>query len=234
MGICVLPFVLLAAGAVAALMGKDAYHWLTREDGFAENMQVVFYSLSFVLSLVLAHRLRGTQTRWIAPLYLYLAAGFFFLVGEELSWGQRILGWSTPESLQAINKQRETNLHNIYGVGSTFKWIQLLVGAYGALLPVVVARWRALAPWRLPLSFLVPHFTLIPYFGCMFIWKLFRTLIETPRRFNFVVKEYNEVIELILSIGFFLFLIYQKRRLNGSLGPAPSGELQSAEKLDPV
>lgn len=35
------------------------------------------------------------------------------MIGEELSWGQRIFGWATPDSIAAINKQGETNLHNM-------------------------------------------------------------------------------------------------------------------------
>jgi len=35
------------------------------------------------------------------------------MAGEEISWGQRIFHWSTPENWAAINAQRETNLHNL-------------------------------------------------------------------------------------------------------------------------
>lgn len=35
------------------------------------------------------------------------------MVGEELSWGQRIFGWGTPSFLAEINSQSEINLHNI-------------------------------------------------------------------------------------------------------------------------
>ena len=35
------------------------------------------------------------------------------MVGEELSWGQRIFGWSTPSFLAEVNSQSEINLHNI-------------------------------------------------------------------------------------------------------------------------
>ena len=35
------------------------------------------------------------------------------MIGEELSWGQRIFGWSTPSFLAEVNSQSEINLHNI-------------------------------------------------------------------------------------------------------------------------
>jgi len=35
------------------------------------------------------------------------------MIGEEVSWGQRIFGWETPSSYAEINMQGETNLHNL-------------------------------------------------------------------------------------------------------------------------
>ncbi|MGH8544797.1 MAG: hypothetical protein ACREX3_14460, partial [Gammaproteobacteria bacterium] len=36
-----------------------------------------------------------------------------YFAGEELSWGQHLFGWVTPEYLNRINDQGETNIHNI-------------------------------------------------------------------------------------------------------------------------
>lgn len=42
-----------------------------------------------------------------------LALVFVFGFGEEISWGQRILGFETPELIKEINIQEEFNLHNL-------------------------------------------------------------------------------------------------------------------------
>lgn len=34
--------------------------------------------------------------------------------GEEISWGQRIFGWNTPESWAEISAQKETTFHNLW------------------------------------------------------------------------------------------------------------------------
>lgn len=44
---------------------------------------------------------------------LLLCVLLFFGAGEELSWGQRLLNFKTPVSLNKINVQHEFNLHNI-------------------------------------------------------------------------------------------------------------------------
>ena len=45
--------------------------------------------------------------------YLGLAVLFLFGAGEEISWGQRILGFQTPEPLSEVNRQEEFNIHNL-------------------------------------------------------------------------------------------------------------------------
>ena len=38
------------------------------------------------------------------------------MMGEEISWGQRILGFATPESMADVNRQGEFNIHNLPGL----------------------------------------------------------------------------------------------------------------------
>lgn len=207
------PFVVALTGAGTALIGKDAYKWFTGEDRFAETVQVFLYAGSLLMCLAVVRKNIQRGERLIAALFAVLACGLFFMVGEELSWGQRLFGWQTPESLAEANKQSETNLHNIHGVGSTFKWIQMVVGAYGVFLPLIALYPPLRAKFGKLMAAVVPHYSLILYFLPMFIWRGYRNLFEPPDGLYFVVAEYNEVIELILAMGFFLFLLYQLRSL---------------------
>ncbi len=38
--------------------------------------------------------------------------GSVYVFGEELSWGQHLFDWTTPEFWNQINDQGETNFHN--------------------------------------------------------------------------------------------------------------------------
>lgn len=66
---------------------------------------------------------------------------------EEISWGQRIFGFETPELLQRYNLQKETNIHNLL-VGpvdtTTRTVIEYAVSAvlffYGVLYPLTLKR----------------------------------------------------------------------------------------------
>jgi hypothetical protein len=181
----------------------------------------VLYAGGLVLALGILRHLLSRGKHLLALLYGGLCLGLFFMIGEELSWGQRIFDWETPASLAENNKQEESNLHNILGVEAAFKWVQLLVGAYGAVLPLVLVRARIGVRARRRLRWLVPPVTLVPYFGALFLWRLFRNLIETPQSLNFAVEEYNEVMELLLAAGGFLFLLYLVRRIRAGEPSAP-------------
>jgi len=87
-----------------------ALQHLTQEDGVIEW----FGALCFLAACVLLFRV-FYRTKYAFILLLGIAC--FFAFGEEISWGQRIIGFKTPESIEKINAQKEFNIHNL-------KWIQ--------------------------------------------------------------------------------------------------------------
>lgn len=80
--------------------------------------------------------------------------GCLYFGGEEASWGQWYLRWTTPEAWQALNNQQETNLHNLEGLGpllDQFPRALLSLGAFvgGVMMPVYLRlRGRSLDPQR--------------------------------------------------------------------------------------
>lgn len=90
------------------------------EDGPIENLGALSYFVAAVLCAMCfrdsrgkAHRFFGWRTQ--ANIHFLLLGLFFFVcAGEEISWGQRIFGWDTPEAWQELNAQKETNLHNLW------------------------------------------------------------------------------------------------------------------------
>lgn len=208
--ILVFPFLLLVSGVMAGLFGKSVYLWFTGEDGLAENLQVLCNGIALLLALFVVRRYRQLGDNLVVVLYLFLCCGLIFLIGEEISWGQRIFGWSTTGVFAEINGQDETNLHNIVGVDAVFKWVQLLVGAYG-FLALVVGRLQIPARWRRLLAAIIPPVSLLPYFSLLFFWKLYRNLVHIPG-WEFRLAEFNEVLELIFALGILLFMVFQLRK----------------------
>lgn len=108
--------VTVGAAAFALLaVSPEAYSWLAREDQLVETFSAAFAFASagvLLASLPALGRVAQRQ-RWsyLAPVAA-IAVALFGLGGEEISWGQRLLGFHTPESL-AGNMQGEANLHNL-------------------------------------------------------------------------------------------------------------------------
>jgi hypothetical protein len=88
----------------------------------------------------------------IAACLLILAVLFFFDAGEEISWGQRIIGWKTPALFRG-NTQLETNIHNYYNAGFSSLHRSLVILPFFVLLSAWLGsrrRWRYFAGLVLP------------------------------------------------------------------------------------
>ena len=118
------PAVYIALATYIALtycvlaMGNNLIGALIPEDHYFEIVgasSLLATSLLFLTGFRLARK-NSDQNRvsiFKQLIYLGLAVVFFFGAGEEISWGQRILGFETPESVTQVNRQEEFNLHNL-------------------------------------------------------------------------------------------------------------------------
>jgi len=177
------------------------------EDGPVETATALFL---LVASLVLGQHalaLNAQGRRGAAGLMLFYALLFFLAAGEEISWGQRIIGWESNEFFQENNKQDETNLHNIIVFGT-----QLTKTLFGPVLTAIILVYLVVLPLlyvrtdrvqRLSDRFVVPvpwlKHGIIALFASILI-----ALIDVDRKW--------EVYELVFSlIVVSIFLLPQNR-----------------------
>ena len=66
-----------------------------------------------VVGIQLLRFASSLPTRRLRLWLLLTTLGCVYFAGEELSWGQHFFGWDTPDYLEVVNDQEETNLHNI-------------------------------------------------------------------------------------------------------------------------
>lgn len=92
-----------------------AINWeagLNREYGFVENFTALCLLAATITYLMTLPRSLGKiHLVWL----VLLALGAFVFLGEEISWGQHFMKWSTPEDWKELNRQGETNIHNLNG-----------------------------------------------------------------------------------------------------------------------
>lgn len=208
------------------------FEWLTAEDSLIEWLQFGCITVVAVSAWRIGVRVMRTENRYIGYLYFAIAFTSVFIAGEEISWGQRLVGWSTPEQFAAINKQGETSIHNIGVVQHLFLLLIFLASMYGAFVPLAQAVFGD-EYVRTPQSMLfVPPLAVVPAFLIMFSYRLVRmTLYE---RSEFLVVKFGESVELSFYFGLALFMWLNLRRLRQSrLIPAalPSSVITSAGEV---
>lgn len=106
-----LTYLVLALGntILAAAIPEDHYFEIVGASSLLVTSVLFFYGFRLV-----RRTLDRTWTSRAKQLvYLGLALVFFFGAAEEISWGQRILGFETPEPMSQVNRQEEFNLHNL-------------------------------------------------------------------------------------------------------------------------
>lgn len=208
-----------AAVVVVALVHRPVFRWITREDGPLEWAQLGFDLVAAAAATWVAVALHRRGMRGASALWALFALVCVFIAGEEISWGQRLVGRETPEALRAVNHQEETNVHNIRPVQDSINVAFMVLGAYGSIGAVVLRRWVARRRDR-PAGFdlFVAPYALFSLFFLVFAYKLTRlTVLPSPR---FVIVKYGEYVELCTAVALAAFAVLTARRLRAARSTA--------------
>jgi len=102
--------VLSITACLAVWLGDQRYIGaLTAEDGVVESLSAVFYFFGLAVCIWRLLGKWGNIKLWLV-IWAFLCLAF---LGEETSWFQRIIGYSTPEFLESMSAQEEVNIHNL-------------------------------------------------------------------------------------------------------------------------
>jgi len=231
------PILAMRNKVVAAMLPEDHYF----ENVGAISLFVT--SVLFFYGFLVARK--SLDKTWFSLMkklvYLGLALLFFFGAGEEISWGQRIFGFKTPDSLAQVNKQDELNLHNLTVMeDSKFLTADHMFDAFWFLFGVLTPAIALLLP---AFKRLASKFIPIVYWGMSllflynYLWaKLAKISFKTAYTFDKItlaqgiqeVKESNYAVIFILVA---MFAIWELDHLKET----PSVPVESgATKIEPV
>lgn len=140
-----------------AYLRPGEYDALMQEDRLVEWWTAALFLAAAALTLGKAIKARRLGDVLVALFCLFVAL-------EEVSWGQRLLGYTPPAVFLEHNTQQETTLHNFADVFGKPKWVlsAILMG-FGTLLPIVARVARSTAFSRQP--FLARASALVRRFG---------------------------------------------------------------------
>ncbi|MGE0872827.1 MAG: hypothetical protein AB7P03_30005 [Kofleriaceae bacterium] len=148
--------VVLASIAVAS---TRTWTEIAQEDGIIE--WATFAAFMFAAGWLVLGVRRPSPSRWFTLARLLLAAFCVVVAGEEISWGQRLLGFKPPDVFLELNFQQEANLHNVLmheeGLGFKIESKHLVIAiavGFGLLWPLLVRteRFKGFASLAPPLA----------------------------------------------------------------------------------
>ena len=167
---------------------------------------VLFLGSSFLLFKV-ASEVRGQPLRFLTRAG---GLGLFLLAMEEMSWGQMIFNWTSPEVMDQHNMQQETNFHNLsflhyhtWTIAACVFTLLFFTAVIGFLLRRNgTLRLGSIADLLLPIGCTASYFAIaaVMYWGVV-LEKQGIDLIY------FHTRE-QEIAEFLFAVGVFIHVVY--------------------------
>jgi hypothetical protein len=179
--------VIVWAWALFSLNG-DLYYLSVQEDEYLEWAS--FWAFISAAIIYLRNALTPPFQFRGAWFLLALSAFCGFIAMEEISWGQRVVGYRPPEYFLEFNFQQELNLHNIVATDLRKLAFQVVTFGYGVGLPLIMLL-PGVGKVLQRMGIIAPPVALIPAFTLTGIMQ-----ITYPFKFT------GEWVELMLGLGF--------------------------------
>jgi hypothetical protein len=224
LGSCVIFFVLAAllemqrgslqgyiSADLARQTGLDRLHY---EDGPLEMATAIFATAAGILLIWVHDRCRqhGVLVKRRHYTLLTLMTVFmFFVAGEEISWGQRFLGFGTPEFVGEANQQGEFNIHNL-SIIHAYKdgLLTIAIFAWGVVLPLARPFFGFVTKLQRALYVPLPPLQLTGYFAAAIGFRVvFKTLYGNVGQ---------EGLEFLFALAMFILGCYAVRRPHSLFG----------------
>lgn len=213
--VVILPVAFAAAQiAFEIFVSPQVRAWSVSENGPHETLQAFVLLMALGVSVFTFFRMDRKKDPLMTALVALAGLCCFYVCGEEISWGQHIFDWQTPETWSEINDQNETNLHN------TSAWLDqkprlileigIIVG--GILVPLLNRFRSGFLPARFAAFY--PSLVLLPTAFFAEGFKFTQTLCESFTDMKPFTRV-SEIQELFFFLFVLLYLLELKNRLLG-------------------
>jgi len=183
--------------------------WMQEENRPIELLTFGFLLAGGIRGLVLAWQSKiHREEILVYGFYAVFSIGFLFTAMEEIAWGQWFFGFDTPSALKSINVQGEFTVHNIRGLHGQTEFVRVAFGL-GGLLGVWLSSRRHFrqigAPFILASWFLIISIHAVP--------DLYIEYFSIERRFDKLISNLAEFVEMMIGMSGFLFIWLNARML---------------------
>ncbi len=206
----------LAAGIIQAVievaLDTRILEIIHSEYGPHELLEFIIITIAAVIAARIFFQMDRASNRWLTAWIGIAAFCCFYVSIEEMSWGQTVLRWNTPEFWAQVNVQDETNLHNTSTWLNQKPRILLEIGvAVGGLLIPCLRRYR---PQWLPQRFAIiyPPSELTVTAGIFGIVKLLNLISHHIFDIRLFARP-SEIGELFMYYFVLLYMMAMAQRL---------------------
>ena len=194
---------------VKVKIGATSVDWqqISDEGGLSEYGTAIVYLLIPLFAYPIAKQFWRQRKKLMALLYSLLSLGSVFVSMEEISWGQRLIGFEEPKFWTENNAQSEFTFHNLsffqeHLLDRSF----ILVGFLGSFSWIILYYWqkRQRRKSLIDLSYILPDWPISSFFYPILIFHLIFAFTDG---FDFFITKDQEHFEFIMSLGILLFVI---------------------------
>lgn len=171
-----IPLAISLFYVIAAVYFPQLYIFGTYEDMYGEWAQAFSFLATGVFS---ALNLFTPENKRFRLFFAILAVAAFYTFMEEISWGQRLIGFDTPSFFEHHSYQNEANLHNlltgpVQSLAKTLLTYVMAIGfiGYGIVFPLTLKAHLKLAVLLEKWGLVPPPIALSPAFLLASLFEL--------------------------------------------------------------
>lgn len=209
---------------IVSLLDPGKAFKFIREDGIVENLQVVCYIVSTLLMLYIFIISRSgtgiylfkTRMNW---LYFFLAVFCIVILGEEISWGERLFDYKATEKFQEAGG---TSLHNreylfkVFGIPITAARIYFpFVLSYFVVIPVLNEYSQKIRNFFTRISLpVIPILVAVLIFINFAVWQVSFRVFDHPEKWESLPDyAFFQTAEEVYEVIFALLLLWSSLAL---------------------
>ena len=196
-------FIILFLPYRLSITDLDSYARRVAEGSLVEWMSFIFLFFAGILLLLTG----STKKKHLGRQLSMLGGGMCLVLAmEEMSWGQMIFNWDTPEIFNSVNIQHETNIHNLEIFHNSSWTIAAIV--FCILTSCSLARWWLERSIRIhPKSaadIILPPAYLLGYFSIAALIYVGIAIEKAGTDIPILITREQEIAECLFSMGVFL------------------------------
>jgi hypothetical protein len=197
-----------------ATLSEGLQKFIYAENGPIELGTAILFAIASVAAVGLCRRYDCVPGVYRGMFLLFVGLCAFVAL-EEISYGQQLFGWTSPDWFQKNNHHHQTNLHNL--MGNRPSHILKHIGSYGTLLgfivvPAVAMRFQRVYRAGRWTYYLLPRTELMLVTGlaqaCSFLWDSPKSMLG-----DYWHQGWNELRELYWGMAAVCYVVVIRARL---------------------